>query len=1134
LSQSTAFNVSIPVPAPAGGVTVALVYSNTNIVVISSPTVFIPAGQTQPAAQPQVTGIALGSATITASAPGFTNGSGTVQVTANISFSPSTLTMAPGQTQNLTLTLSANAPTGGLTFNVSSSNTGVATVPATVNIPAGQNVASVPVTAVAAGTTTVTASNGLPSTTATVNVVSVLTITTTSLPNGRVGTNYSQTIVATGGTQPYNWQQTGGTLPAGLSFNAQTGTISGIPTATATAVQLNFRVTDASNPQQVANVTLFLTITAPTPTAVTVVSGSLQSTRVNTQFPSRLVALVRDDQGQPLGGINVTFSAPAFSGIATATFEGGVSTVVAVSDATGAATSPFLTANNKTGSYNVTASVVGVTQPANFTLANTAGPAASITPVGGTPQVAALEEPYQIPLVAVVRDIDGNPLGANRLVTFTIVPGPTGASATFAGNLTTVEADTDAFGRATPGRVLTANDKLGNFTVLATTPGVINDPAVFNLTNVLVAPPPPTLTLTGASVGKDLQTALTLTVSATTDVVLTSSDPTKLLVSERPNLPGAGAVIIPGVPGGVPTLVTVQALADSGTVTVRADALGLVATATITLTPSGFRISGPNGVGQNFTTAQGNVTPLNIIASRLNSSLQFQETQAIRTGLTVQVPLNQIPQVGTLANQVTFTGPQTDVTTNFTALVGGSAATISVGTPPGFSTPANGTSLVATVTQARLTAPNVTVGKDLQTTAQITLDSPSPANLSITIQSNDPTKVRFARNANEPGEASITLVLTDPGRIVTPPFFVHGLDSTGSVNYTATAPGYSSATGTVNLRPSGFAIESPLGNFPTTPGQPNTTISIASYMLNPDTTLAEPQNLRGGIPPVSVNVTSSNTTVGVIIGSPVIFQPATGVGTAEFDPLAAGTAQITVNAPPGFSLTNRSTVTATVSNPNLIIQLSSSTLGDKLQRPNSIILTELAPPGGLSIQVTSANPALLAFSTSPTVPGTASITILVPAGQNVANFFMEGRGSAGTVTFTVTPPAPYPVRTGNVELRPSGFVIQPQQGGFPLTVSQAGPPVEISIVSAMLDPATLAFDQALPLAAGQTVSVAVTNSNPSVGSMATPIVINGGESSASGLFTPVPMQIGNTDLSITQQAGFSLPSNLTSLRIQVR
>jgi hypothetical protein len=52
--------------------------------------------------------------------------------------------------------------------------------------------------------------------------------------------------------------------------------------------------------------------------------------------------------------------------------------------------------------------------------------------------------------------------------------------------------------------------------------------------------------------------------------------------------------------------------------------------------------------------------------------------------------------------------------------------------------------------------------------------------------------------------------------------------------------------------------------------------------------------------------------------------------------------------------------------------------------------------------------------------------------------------------------------------------------------------------------------------------------------MATPIVINGGESSASGLFTPVPMQIGNTDLSITQQAGFSLPSNLTSLRIQVR
>ena len=53
------------------------------------------------------------------------------------------------------------------------------------------------------------------------------TVTTTSLPGGTAGTAYSTTLQASGGTTPYSWSVSAGTLPAGLSLAASTGVISG-------------------------------------------------------------------------------------------------------------------------------------------------------------------------------------------------------------------------------------------------------------------------------------------------------------------------------------------------------------------------------------------------------------------------------------------------------------------------------------------------------------------------------------------------------------------------------------------------------------------------------------------------------------------------------------------------------------------------------------------------------------------------------------------------------------------------------------------------------------------------------------------------------------------------------------------
>ena len=65
------------------------------------------------------------------------------------------------------------------------------------------------------------------------------TITTTTLPNGTVGTAYNQTLIADG-TAPIKWSVTDGSLPDGLSLNESTGVITGTPT---TADTYNFTVT---------------------------------------------------------------------------------------------------------------------------------------------------------------------------------------------------------------------------------------------------------------------------------------------------------------------------------------------------------------------------------------------------------------------------------------------------------------------------------------------------------------------------------------------------------------------------------------------------------------------------------------------------------------------------------------------------------------------------------------------------------------------------------------------------------------------------------------------------------------------------------------------------------------------------
>jgi len=117
---------------------------------------------------------------------------------------------------------------------------------------------------------------------------SALQISTSSpLPNGTVGTAYSQTLAATGGTQPYTWSISGGALPAGLLLSPATGAISGTPNTAGTA---NFTVQVADSASGKTSQAFVLTINPASGTLAITTSSPLPNGTAGTAYSQTLAA----------------------------------------------------------------------------------------------------------------------------------------------------------------------------------------------------------------------------------------------------------------------------------------------------------------------------------------------------------------------------------------------------------------------------------------------------------------------------------------------------------------------------------------------------------------------------------------------------------------------------------------------------------------------------------------------------------------------------------------------------------------------------------------------------------------------------------------------------------------------------
>jgi hypothetical protein len=115
----------------------------------------------------------------------------------------------------------------------------------------------------------------------------VLKVATEALPDAQVGTAYSTTLTATGGTLPYTWSISSGSLPAGLTLNASTGDISGTPATTATATPLTVTVQDSGSPAQSSSGNVTLNVIA---SGILVLTNFLPDGQVGTNYTTTLSA----------------------------------------------------------------------------------------------------------------------------------------------------------------------------------------------------------------------------------------------------------------------------------------------------------------------------------------------------------------------------------------------------------------------------------------------------------------------------------------------------------------------------------------------------------------------------------------------------------------------------------------------------------------------------------------------------------------------------------------------------------------------------------------------------------------------------------------------------------------------------
>jgi adhesin/invasin len=283
-------------------------------------------------------------------------------------------------------------------------------------------------------------------------------------PSVRVADQYdnpvggvSVSFVVTGG---------GGSVTGGSAVTNSSGVAAVGSWTLGTAVGANTLTAAASG---LNDVTFTATGLVGAAASVAVSAGDNQAAQVATEVTVAPAVVVRDQYGNPVSGVDVTFAVASGGGVISgpATVATGSAGVAAVGG---------WTLGNAPGVNTLAATAAGVAAGVSFSATATAGPPSAVNVAAGDGQSATVGTAVAVKPKVRVLDALGNPL-AGQTVTFSVVSG--------GGSVTAPSQSTDADGFAEVGS-WTLGTAVGSNSLAASVAGL--SPAVFTATATVGAP----------------------------------------------------------------------------------------------------------------------------------------------------------------------------------------------------------------------------------------------------------------------------------------------------------------------------------------------------------------------------------------------------------------------------------------------------------------------------------------------------------------------------------------------------------------------------------------------------------------------------------------------------------------------
>ena len=314
-----------------------------------------------------------------------------------------------------------------------------------------------------------------------------------------------------------------------------------------------------------------------------------------------------------------------------------------------------------------------------------------------------------------------------------------------------------------------------------------------------------------------------------------------------------------------------------------------------------------------------------------------------------------------------------------------------------------------------ITSNNVTVGAGLMVPVSANLGASNHGGTTVHIASSNQAQLRVSKDALTAGTASIDIPIADGNSSFS--YYVHGVEGqVGNATVTLSAPSFTSGTAPDSIAaPSLDVIFLPAT---TTTFSPNSGFNVRLGVPNAaNTAMAAEQVVRAGSPGLTATVQTTDAAVGNLVGlsqngltvTTVIAANSSrnpsgaAAGGVDFHPVGPGTVPVSATIP-GFTVIPTATSSITVSAPTITSNVL--TVGAGLEVSTSANLGA-SNHGGVTVTLTSSDPARLLLSPDGVQAGTGIITIPILNGNAGFSYYVQGvEGQEGAVRPTVTISAP--------------------------------------------------------------------------------------------------------------------------------